>query len=65
MVLKNRAKLLLDRRCFIGPDAPTAGDGRTNAPRGAGQRYFSTREFEKGRWQQRAARGSYFNGNPE
>jgi hypothetical protein len=62
VVLKSRAKLLLDRRCFIGPGAPTAGDGRTNAPRAAGPRAFSQREHERGRWQQRSARGDYYNG---
>ena len=63
VVLKNRAKMLLDRRCYVGPGAPTAGDGRTNAPRAAGPRGFSNRTFERTRWQQQAARGSYYTGD--
>ncbi len=57
---KQRAKLLLDRRQTIGPDAPRAGSGRTNAPRGARRRPFSKHEFQRSQQQQRAARSSMF-----
>ena len=62
VALKSRAKLLLDRRQYIGSGAPQAGDGRTNAPQGAGSgsRGFSRRCFVQEQWRQRASRNAHF-----